>query len=96
MFWSLITVGIARSALGWHYPSDMFGALILGPGAVLLSSRLPFLGTLFARFIQLFRTRVYILHAVLFIFLADAYSLFLGVRGFLNGFVITGKHVLGH
>jgi len=35
-FWALVTVGIGRVAFGWHYPSDIVGSLVLGPGCVYL------------------------------------------------------------
>jgi undecaprenyl-diphosphatase len=93
-FWSLLTVGFVRTALGWHYPSDMLASLVLGPGLVYIFTRIRFIGAASERFIQMCEPRIYFLHALLFIFLADAYSLFLGIRGFLNGFVLVGRHLL--
>jgi membrane-associated phospholipid phosphatase len=92
--WSLVAVGLFRAALGWHYPSDVAGSLILGPSAVYLFTRIRFLGTAFDRVLDFFEPRLHILHALLFIFLADAYALFRGLRGFLNGFVILFGHIL--
>jgi undecaprenyl-diphosphatase len=75
-FWALVTVGIGRVAFGWHYPSDIVGSLVLGPGCVYLFNNIPYLKTLFQRALKLFEGRMYIVHALLFIFLADAYNLF--------------------
>jgi len=76
LFWALVTVGIGRVAFGWHYPSDIVGSLVLGPGCVYLFNNIPYLKTLFERVLKLFEGRMYIVHALLFIFLADAYNLF--------------------
>ena len=75
-FWTFVTVGIARVAYGWHYPSDIVGSLVLGPGCVYLFNNIPYLETLFERALKLFEGRIYIVHALLFVFLADAYNLF--------------------
>lgn len=93
--WSLITVGVLRVALGWHYPSDIVGALILAPALVYLFTRIRYLGTFFERVLRFFEPRIYVLHALLFIFLADAYFQFAGLEGFVRGLGAARKHLMG-
>ena len=78
--WTLAIIGVPRVAFGWHYPSDIVGSLVLGPGCVYLFNKIPYLVTLFERVLRLFEGRMYIVHALLFVFLADAYNLFLGLQ----------------
>jgi membrane-associated phospholipid phosphatase len=81
--WALPIIGVIRVIVGWHYPSDIIGGLVLGAGGVYLFNKIPYLGTLIERALELFerRRRMYIVHALLFIFLADAYTLFHGLQG---------------
>ena len=79
--WALVFVGVTRVVFGWHYPSDIVGSLVLGPGCVYLFNKIPYFATLFERALKLFESRMYIVHALLFVFLADAYNLFLGLQG---------------
>jgi membrane-associated phospholipid phosphatase len=78
--WTLAIIGVPRVAFGWHYPSDIVGSFVLGPGCVYLFNKIPYLVTLFEHVLKLFEGRMYIVHALLFIFLADAYNLFLGLQ----------------
>jgi len=80
-FWALASVGVTRVAHGWHYPSDVVGALVLGPGCVYLFNKIPHFGTLFERTLSLFETRMFIVHAFYFLLLADAYTLFGSLQG---------------
>ncbi|QIG51847.1 phosphatase PAP2 family protein [Nordella sp. HKS 07] len=80
--WVLVMVGVPRVVFGWHYPSDIAGSLVLGPGCVYLCTKILNFGTLFDRVLKLFEGRMYIVHALLFVFLADAYNLFLGLQLF--------------
>ena len=79
-FWVLAAIGVGRVALGWHYPSDIAGSLVLGPGFVYLFNNIPYLKTLFERALSLFENRMYIVHALFFLFLADAYNLFVSLQ----------------
>lgn len=83
--WSAITVGVARVAVGWHYPSDVAGGLFLGILCVYLFTRVQPVTDFFERKLQMCEKRMYIVHAFLFIFLADAFSLFAGMRAILLG-----------
>jgi undecaprenyl-diphosphatase len=78
--WVLVVIGVPRVMFGWHYPSDVLGAMILGPACVFLFVELPFLPLLFERILMLFKDRMYIIHALLFIFLADASNTFDGLH----------------
>ena len=55
-----------------------------GPGCVYLFNKIPHLVTLFERALRLFENRMYIVHALLFTFLADAYTLFQGSQNILK------------
>jgi membrane-associated phospholipid phosphatase len=79
--WALPTIGVIRVIVGWHYPSDIIGGLVLGAGGVYLFNKIPYLETLIERALKLFERRMYIVHALVFIFLADAYTLFHGLQG---------------
>ena len=82
--WVLAAITVPRVVFGWHYPSDIVGSLILGPGCVYLFNKIPHLVTLFERALRLFENRMYIVHALLFTFLADAYTLFQGSQNILK------------
>jgi undecaprenyl-diphosphatase len=79
--WTLISIGAFRVATGWHYPSDIIGGLILGPACVLLFTQSRFIIGAFDRLLLRYETRPYVVNVVLFLFLADAYWLFLGLEG---------------
>ncbi len=83
--WSAITVGVARVGVGWHYPSDVAGGLFLGILSVYLFTRMRLVTDFFERKLQLSQKRMYVVHALLFIFLADAFSLFAGMRAIVLG-----------
>ena len=94
---SFFTVGVARVALGVHYPSDVAGALILGVGCVYLFSRIHLLETMAQRLLQKWEPRMYMVDTCFSIFTAEAYVLFPGIRGIghiLNfaGGLLTGRH----
>ncbi len=96
LFWALISVGLCRVVIGFHYPSDVVGALLLGPGMVFCFSRSPWLGARFDDLQTRFGRRGYLLHGLLFIFLADAYSQFHGLNGIEHGALRIASHLLGH
>jgi undecaprenyl-diphosphatase len=74
--WVAAIVAIPRIIVGLHYPSDILGAFILGPATVFLFATLPYPKRLFERALTRFQGRLYIVHALLFIFLAEAFDLF--------------------
>jgi len=81
--WVLVMIALIRVVFGWHYPSDIVGSLILGPASVYLSIKIPYLVALFERVLKLFESRMYLVHALLFVFLADANNLFFGLQPML-------------
>jgi membrane-associated phospholipid phosphatase len=81
--WALVFMALIRVVFAWHYPSDIVGALILGPASVYLFVKIPFLVALFERALKLFESRMYLVHALLFVFLADANNLFFGLQPIL-------------
>ena len=82
--WALVIIGGIRVVFGWHYPSDIVGSLILGSGFVYLFINIPYVVPLFERALKLFESRMYVVHALLFFLLTDAYNLFAGVRRILK------------
>jgi undecaprenyl-diphosphatase len=92
--WSLVSVGAARVLVGFHYPSDILGSLVLGPGCVFLIGMNKYVVLGFERLINLFKTRPYILHGLFFLALAEAYSLFIGLRHILSGVLMIGKRLI--
>jgi membrane-associated phospholipid phosphatase len=81
--WALVFIALIRVVFAWHYPSDIVGALILGPASVYLFVKIPYLVALFGRVLKLFESRMYLVHALLFVFLADANNLFFGLQPIL-------------
>jgi membrane-associated phospholipid phosphatase len=79
--WVTGIIAIPRIIFGWHYPSDMIGSVILGSGCVYSFNKIPYLRMLFDRTLILFEGRMYVVHALLFIFLAEASNLFLSLQG---------------
>jgi undecaprenyl-diphosphatase len=78
--WALLFVGVVRCAHGWHYPSDVAAGFVLGAGSVLLLTRIGWLQAVFERALRRLETRMYIVHTLVFAFLADAYNLFAGLE----------------
>jgi undecaprenyl-diphosphatase len=85
--WVFAVIAGARVIFGFHYPSDIVGSLILGPGLVYLLNKVPYFGILFERALKLFEGRMYIVHALLFLFLADAFILFRSLEQIGKGLV---------
>ncbi len=74
--WVAAIVAIPRIIVGLHYPSDILGAFILGPATVFLFATLPYPEGVFELALTWLEGRLYIVHALLFIFLAEAFDLF--------------------
>ena len=89
--WALLTTGLVRVALGWHYPSDILGSLLLGPSCVLLLTRFTYLTQHLRKLLDFCQPRFYLVHACVFVFLADAYSLFPAGQGVLHALAVIGK-----
>ena len=67
---------IPRIIVGLHYPSDVIGAFVLGLASVFIFTGFSYPKGLFRRLLAWFEGRMYIVHALLFIFLAEAFDLF--------------------
>jgi membrane-associated phospholipid phosphatase len=74
--WVVVIVAIPRVIFGWHYPSDIVGSAILGPGCVVFFNAIPYLRRLVERVLTHFEGRMYFVHALLFFFLTEASNLF--------------------
>jgi undecaprenyl-diphosphatase len=74
--WVAVVIAIPRVILALHYASDIIGALVLGPACVFLFAWSPYPKRLFERALTWFEGRMYIVHALLFVFLAEASDLF--------------------
>jgi membrane-associated phospholipid phosphatase len=92
--WSLFSIGLVRVALGWHYPTDILGGLILGPICVQLSERTHWLVSRMEKLLARFQSRPYLVHAAVFLFLADAYWLFYGLQGIFSGIQLCARSML--
>jgi len=79
-------------ALGYHYPSDILGALVLGPGLVLISSEIGFIQTFCVAQIRRFHISMPVRTALMFLFLGEAYNQFFSVLGLAH--VI--RRIIGH
>ncbi|MCK1540696.1 phosphatase PAP2 family protein [Bradyrhizobium sp. 179] len=80
LLWVAVIIAVPRVIFGWHYPTDIVGSLVLGLACVLLFNTVPYLRTLFERTLILFESRMYIVHALVVIFLIEASGLFLSVQ----------------
>jgi membrane-associated phospholipid phosphatase len=78
--WTIGLVAFPRVIFGWHYPSDMFGGMILGSGGVLFFSKVPFFQMQIERTLVWFEGRMYLVHALLFVYLAETYNMFRSVE----------------
>lgn len=79
--WSFLATGICRAALGFHYPSDILGGIILGSTIVYLVARIPRAGAWVQLHLENADRKKPWFHAALFLLLADAYSRFEGLQG---------------
>jgi membrane-associated phospholipid phosphatase len=76
--WVAAIVAIPRVIFGLHYASDIIGSFVLGPGCVFIFAKISY--RLFEHALMWFEGRMYIVHALLFVFLAEAYELFLSLQ----------------
>jgi membrane-associated phospholipid phosphatase len=78
--WVAAIIAIPRVIFGFHYPSDIVGSLLLGPAGVFVFTVTPYPRRLFERVLMLLEDRLYLVHALLFVFLAEASDLFLSLQ----------------
>ncbi len=82
--WSFLTVGLCRVALAYHYPSDILGGFVLGSGLVLLCTQIKFVPVLVERGLEAIKPYSYLVNAAMLLLMADAYTQFIGVLGFVH------------
>jgi membrane-associated phospholipid phosphatase len=80
LLWVAVIIAVPRVIFGWHYPTDIVGSLVWGLACVLLFSTVAYLRTLFERTLILFESRMYIVHALVVIFLMGAFESFLSLQ----------------
>jgi membrane-associated phospholipid phosphatase len=78
--WVAAIIAIPRVIFGFHYASDIIGSLVLGPACVFIFVKSPYPRRLFERMLMLFEGHMYVVHALLFVFLAEASNLFLSLE----------------
>jgi membrane-associated phospholipid phosphatase len=78
--WVATVIAIPRVIFGFHYASDIIGSLVLGSACVFLFADSAHLRSLFERALMWFENRMYVVHALLFVFLAEASDLFLSLQ----------------
>ena len=79
--WVVAIIAIPRIIVGLHYPSDIVGSFFLERRAFSFLPRIPYPRRLFERALIWFGGRIYIVHALLFIFLAETFDLFPSLQG---------------
>jgi undecaprenyl-diphosphatase len=78
--WVAVIIAIPRVIFGFHYASDIVGSLILGSACVFMLAGSPYPRRLFERMLMRFEGRMYVVHALLFVVLAEASNLFLSLQ----------------
>ena len=84
LLWVAVIIAVPRVIFGWHYPTDIVGSLVLGLACVPLFNTIPYLRMLFERTLIQFESRMYIVHALVFIFLMEAFETFLSLQKLLK------------
>jgi undecaprenyl-diphosphatase len=85
--WSLLSAGLCRVALGWHYPSDILGSLVIAPAVVVLFDKTAMIRDKIEALLESSQNRLDIVSAMLMLFIAEAYNLFPGLRSLVVTFV---------
>ena len=79
--WVTAVIAIPRVIFGLHYPSDIIGSVILGPGFVFICAKSLYLRRLFERALMLFKNHMHVVHALLFVFLTEMSEVFVSLQG---------------
>lgn len=90
--WSFLSAGICRMALGFHYPSDILAGIALGIATAYFFSNMHGLASRVQRLLEGSNIRVAWIHAALFLFIADAYTLFPGLQGVMRFLTMLERH----
>jgi membrane-associated phospholipid phosphatase len=85
--WVAAIIAIPRVVFGFHYPSDIIGSVVLGPACVFIFAQSPYPRRLFERALTFFEGRMYIVHALLVVFLTETSNLFLSLEALGKGLV---------
>lgn len=75
--WVTAVIAIPRVIFGLHYPSDIIGSVVLGPGFVFICAKSLYLRRLFERALMLFKDHMHVVHALLFVLLREMSEVFL-------------------
>jgi undecaprenyl-diphosphatase len=94
--WAIFSAGVCRVALGWHYPSDILGSLLIAPAIVYLFSKPALIRNRVERILTSLQEKMHIVNAVLVIFLTETYHLFPGLREIFQTIVRIARHNLNH
>jgi|GEM_PF-723498 len=92
--WAAISAGLCRVAIGWHYPSDILGSLLIGPSVVYLFSKQAFLNRWIERALTTLQEKMHIVNAFLVLFLAETYHLFPGLRSIVQTIIRVARQNL--
>jgi membrane-associated phospholipid phosphatase len=104
LVWNILTIGVSRVALGFHYPSDILAGLILGGGLVFTCTKIKFAQNFMGNLLAKYDVRFTKVNIFVCLFCAEAYSLFPGLLPIyhflikiLNGESITSSlKILGN
>jgi membrane-associated phospholipid phosphatase len=80
LLWATVVIATSRVAFGFHYPSDIVGSLIFAAAFVVFFNKFPYPRNVLERMLAAFSDRLYLVHALLFVFLAEASNLFLSLE----------------
>jgi membrane-associated phospholipid phosphatase len=78
--WNLLTVGVARVAIGMHYPSDIVTGFMLAFVMVYALSSIKFAQNIIQELMKKYDTKSYFFNAIVLLFSAEAYGLFPGLQ----------------
>jgi len=78
--WAAVVITIPRVAFGFHYPSDLIGSLVLASACVFLLVRFTYPRAFLERALFACRDHMYVVHALLFVFLTEVSNLFQSVQ----------------
>ncbi|NTW54733.1 MAG: phosphatase PAP2 family protein [Chlorobaculum sp.] len=92
--WAIFSAGVCRVALGWHYPSDILGSLLIAPAIVYLFSKPAFIRNGVEKALTALQEKMHIVNTLLVLFLAETYNLFPGLRSIVEILVRLARHHL--
>src|SRR5258708_39066816 len=87
LVWATAIIAIPRIAFGWHYPSDIAGSAVLGPGFVFFFERISYFRILMERAVNFFYKRMFLVNSILFVFFAETINLVAWLRSMCINFL---------